>query len=193
MSIIQKTYLNLWYLFGNPPWDTNISPPELLEYIDNNPSGRALDLGCGTGTNAISLAKHGWEVNAVDFSAVAIMFARRKARREGLDIDFFVDDVSHLREISGSFDLILDIGCFHNLDESKRHTYVSNIDRLLAPSGTYLLYAILLTPENSGFLGMEETALHVFHPALKLTKREDGMNFDERPSAWFWFKKPRSI
>lgn len=48
------------------PWDTDITPPEVMEFIETVTPGRALDLGCGTGTNAITLANHGWDVIRVD-------------------------------------------------------------------------------------------------------------------------------
>ena len=77
---------DLRYLLDQPPWDTEITPPEVVELVEGEgPSpGRALDLGCGTGTNCVYLARHGWEVVGVDFSVLAIRPARRKARRAGV-------------------------------------------------------------------------------------------------------------
>jgi cyclopropane fatty-acyl-phospholipid synthase-like methyltransferase len=69
---------NRWY-FGRPPWDTGVSPPELLAHLDVHAPGRALDIGCGTGTNAITMAQHGWQVTGMDFAVKAS--PRRGAKR----------------------------------------------------------------------------------------------------------------
>ena len=59
----------LMYLVGFKPWDSGVSPPELVAAVEGPqalPPGRALDLGCGTGTNAIYMARHGWDVTGAD-------------------------------------------------------------------------------------------------------------------------------
>src|SRR6185437_311945 len=70
------------YLEGRPAWDSGISPPELLASIQGPealPPGRAFDVGCGTGTNSLTLAATGWHVLGVDFAAPAIAQAQAKA------------------------------------------------------------------------------------------------------------------
>ena len=68
------------YRRGTAPWDTGVTPPEVVELIegDHPPTGRALDLGCGTGTNVAYLAAHGFEVVGIDFSRPAIERARAR-------------------------------------------------------------------------------------------------------------------
>ncbi len=113
-AFFRRMSFNLWY-FRRPPWDTGITPPELMAFVASRPSGRALDLGCGTGTNAITLAQYGWQVTGIDFAMKAIRLARRKAIKASVVIDFHVGDVTRLEGITGLFDLVLDIGCFHSL------------------------------------------------------------------------------
>src|SRR6267378_7088992 len=70
------------YLLGFKPWDSGISPPELVEWVEGPkalPPGRALDIGCGTGTNCKYLLDHKWDVTGVDFVAQALNKAKLKA------------------------------------------------------------------------------------------------------------------
>ncbi|MCB9779634.1 MAG: class I SAM-dependent methyltransferase [Alphaproteobacteria bacterium] len=100
------------------PWDTGVPDPALVELVDQGvlPGGRALELGCGTGTNSRFLAASGWQVVAVDLAPTAI--ARARAGSEGHDIHFANADIlaepgadSPLQ--AGPFDLVFDRGCFH--------------------------------------------------------------------------------
>ncbi|MGD9369657.1 MAG: class I SAM-dependent methyltransferase, partial [Desulfobacteraceae bacterium] len=116
------------------PWDTQITPPEVMEYIRGTQPGRALDLGCGTGTNAIELTRHGWQTVGVDFSPKAIVSARKKAAGNNLKIDFHVGDVTNLNFLKGPFDYVLDIGCFFTLKREQQIRYVSEVSSL-TPSG----------------------------------------------------------
>ena len=76
-----KAFYELWYRFGTPPW-VGQARPELVELVESGEllPGRAIDLGCGEGDNAIFLAQHGFQVTAVDFSPAAIDKAKAKAR-----------------------------------------------------------------------------------------------------------------
>lgn len=137
MNLFQRLRFNFWY-FGNPPWDTGVSPPELYEFIDTHRPARAIDLGCGTGTNVITLAKAAESVTGVDFASRAIALARRKARAAHIQGKLRVGDATRLDGIEGPFDLALDMGCFHNIGE--RAAYLRELDRLLAPGGFWLMY-----------------------------------------------------
>ena len=169
-----------------PVWDTGVSPPELLEFIRQHPPGRALDLGCGTGTNAITLARNGWQTTGVDFVSKAIRQARKKSRQEGIEVDFFVDNVTQLKTIDAKFDLILDIGCFHSLSKQGKVDYIRNLDRLLSTTGSFMLYAwIADSEENSS--GLTEIDFDSFSKALSLTLRQDGMERGRQASVWLTY------
>lgn len=187
MSLFRKLFFNLFYL-RRPPWDTGVSPPELLAFIAAHPPGRALDLGCGTGTNVITLAQAGWQTTGVDFVGKAIRLARRKARAAGVPADFRTGDVTELDGISGPFDLILDIGCFHSLTEAGRQRYAANLERLLAQDGTYLMYGFFKAPGEGG-TGLSDADLALFEKHFTLQDRQDGFNRGQAASAWFTYTR----
>jgi SAM-dependent methyltransferase len=185
-KMLRKLFFNFWY-YQKPPWDSGISPPELMEFIATHPPGRALDLGCGSGTNVITLARHGWQVTGVDFAPRAIALARRKARQAGVDVDLRVEDVTRLKGITPPFDLVLDIGCFHSLSKDEKVIYADNLPRLLTPGGTFLLYAFFKEPgeEGSGLLPEE---VDILSKRLRLISRKDGSERGLRKSAWFTYE-----
>lgn len=186
--MIRRLFYELFY-FRRPPWDTGISPPELMAFIDSNPPRRALDLGCGTGTNAITLAQHGWQVVGVDFVGRAVRVARRKAKQAGVQVDFRADDVTRLRGVSGPFDLALDIGCLHSLTRQQKDVYIQNLERLLAPQGTFLLYAFVSQDEQVQGTGLTPKDLGLLASCLHLVQRMDGVDRGERASAWFSYQR----
>ncbi len=179
-----------FYYLSNPPWDTGITPPEVEKFVNSHPPGRALDLGCGTGTNTIYLARHGWQATGIDFVPRAIHLARRKAHNLSEDVDFLIGDVTQEIPKNDGFDLILDIGCFHNLSESIRPRYFENLDRLLAPQGTFLLYGFLREDHtrNPAGVGLSSTDLNRLRSFLELIACQEGSDRG-RPSAWFTFQR----
>lgn len=135
---------NLAYLF-RPPWDSGEPTSVLVRLVESGEvkPGRAIDLGCGTGTNAIYLAQHGFEVTGVDLAPRAIAKAQRKAQAAGVQVRWLVGDVTALPADLGPFDFALDIGCFHSLPLEMRRAYVKTLRRVLAPDGRYLLWCFL--------------------------------------------------
>lgn len=167
----------------SPPWDSGITPPEVVEYINAHPPGRAIDLGCGTGTNVLTLAEHGWEVTGIDFTPKAIRQARRKAKNAGKDVKLMVGDVSNSAHYHGHYDLMLDIGCYHALNQEQRGRYRENIFSHLAPGGTYMLYAFF-SPDGGRLSPADITA---FESGLALARREDSADPTGPTSTWLWF------
>ncbi len=191
MNPFRRIAFNLWY-FRQPPWDTNQTPPELFSFISHHAPGRALDVGCGTGTNTITLAQNGWQVVGIDFASKAIRTARRKAKQIGVSVKFFVDDVTHFRHVKSDFDLILDIGCFHSLDEAGKNRYCLHVDRLLKPGGDFLIYLFFKDGAAESFSGVVEADLEHFTSRWELISREDGTERGQRLSAWLHYRKPNS-
>jgi SAM-dependent methyltransferase len=173
--------------FGKPPWDSGVSPPELLAHLERHPPGRALDLGCGTGVNVLTLVQRGWQVTGIDFVPRAVSLAKARLRRAGLTADLRVGDVTRLPADLGQFDLILDIGCFHNLATAGKEVYLARLLHWLAPGGFFLLYAHLQPPE--GAFGLSEADIARLTSRLTLASRSDGGEHG-RPSAWFTFRPP---
>ena len=182
---MRRILFELWYwLPRRPPWDTGVTPPELERFVATHPPGRALDLGCGTGTNAVYLAKHGWTAAGVDFAARAIAKARRRAREAGVAsrCTFHVGDVTRLDFLAGPFDLALDIGCLHSLPVAERAAYGAGIGRLVRPGGTYLLYAFA-PGGRPGVPGLTRDDVRtLFAEAFDVTAVEEGKGW---PSAWY--------
>ena len=105
------------YASGEPlPWDTGTPDPLLVEMIESRAiaPGRTLEIGCGTGTNAIFLAQHGFDVLGVDISEVAVDKARAKAQGR---CRFEVVDFLAAAPAGGPFEFVFDRGCFHVFDD----------------------------------------------------------------------------
>ncbi|MGZ9226260.1 MAG: class I SAM-dependent methyltransferase [Anaerolineales bacterium] len=188
-NLFRRLLFQYWY-FGQPKWDTGISPPELLEFIQKHRPGRAIDIGCGTGTNVITLAKAGWQVTGVDFAPRAIHLAKRKIREIGSQAELSVNDATNLRGINGPYDLALDIGCFHGIPKDGQSKYVNQLNRILASNGFWLMYGFFKPSTAHTGPGLVEADMNLISSQLTLISRRDG--FDDkrdRPSAWILFQK----
>ena len=136
----------LMYRVGFTPWDTGQVPKELsalIEGLGALPAGRALDIGCGTGTQAVDMAQKNWEVTAVDAVPRPLSHARARAARAGVSVDWILADVARLHRLGlqPGYSLFFDRGCFHGLDESQRGAYAAAVDALAAPGATLLMMA----------------------------------------------------
>jgi SAM-dependent methyltransferase len=109
----------------------------LVAEVAELPPGRALDLACGEGQNAIWLATLGWKVTGVDFSEVAIAKARARAERDGVDAEFVCGDLRTYEPVGGSYDLVLLL--YFHLRHAELRTVLSRARSALADGGTLLL------------------------------------------------------
>src|SRR5262245_2049170 len=102
------------YAKGETPWETGWPSTELLRALDAGElKGKTvLEIGCGTGLNAIEFAKRGFEVTAVDSVDQPIQVARERARQAKVKVDFRVADVFK-DDLGGPYDVLFDRGVYH--------------------------------------------------------------------------------
>ena len=150
--------------------------------------GRVLDLGTGPGTQAIELAVRGFTVTATDLAQAAIESARALARTRGVDVEFVVDDVLDSR-VGGSFDVVIDRGCFHTLAPERRAAYVAFVGARL-PSDKHLLLKCFshLQPGDVGpYRFTAEQIAECFASAFELASARPTIyqgTLEQKPHAW---------
>ncbi len=115
--------------------------PDLVKLIESGriAHGRAIDLGCGVGLEAVYLAENGFQVTGVDFSPTAIRRARRNARRAGVEVRLLQADLTKLRQVTGTYDFLLDVGAFSDMSQTQRDGYTRNVLALSHAKSHYLL------------------------------------------------------
>jgi SAM-dependent methyltransferase len=182
----------LMYLVGFKPWDSGVPPPELTAVVEGPGAltpGRALDLGCGTGTNAIYLASRGWEVTAIDAVGRPLRAARRKAEAAGVTPRFVHGDVTRLPElgVGGGHGLVLDLGCFHGVPAGRRDAYAAGVTPAAAPGATFLLFGFAPGAMRIGPLGVTADELRRRLPGWEL---EEATRGTDRFETW-WYRLRR--
>ncbi len=128
------------------PWHRE-EPPPLLEraVAERTERGRALDLGCGEGVNAVYLAQQGFSTVGIDFVPAALAAARARAEEAGVEVELREGDVVEY-EAPAPFQLVLDSGCLHHLPKAKAVRYRAQLDRWIEPGGDYLLVHFVNRP-----------------------------------------------
>ncbi|MEV5495393.1 class I SAM-dependent methyltransferase [Nonomuraea fuscirosea] len=189
-----------FYRDGKPPWDTGVTPPELVALTEGPrslPPGRALELGCGTGTNALYLARHGWDVTAVDLIDRAVERARVKAAETGMSLRLLHGDATRLDELDapGPFDLFFDLSCYCGIPLHRRDAYAAGLTRRAAPGARLLMFGY--GPEPLGNPTTEITSWAAGVTADELGTRFTGWDLlDVTPGTnsvpTFWFTLRRS-
>ncbi|NOZ67961.1 MAG: class I SAM-dependent methyltransferase [Deferribacteres bacterium] len=126
------------YRTGDLPWDTGRHDRNLELVIREYGIApcTVLELGAGTGTDAIWLARKGFRVTAVDLSPTAVGMARKKASAAGVEVEFIVADILRDELPPGPFGFVFDRGCFHTFDlPEERARLAETVWRRLGPGG----------------------------------------------------------
>lgn len=187
------------YQSGQTPWDSGITPPEVVEFWSSGrlpTAGLALDLGCGTATNVAYLAALGLTAIGVEHAPTAALRGQRRIHERDLQKRAYLiqGDVTALpfRKLNAQY--ILDIGCFHGLYPEMRVGYVAGVVENLAVGGIYHLYAfdrvdILRDDPERAHRGVEEDEIaERFQPWFKVVEITRARP-DRYPCRWYLLQK----
>jgi SAM-dependent methyltransferase len=126
----------------------------LVSEVEGLRPGRALDLACGAGRNAVWLAERGWTVTGVDFSDVALEKARALAEGRGVDVEWVQADLVEWRPAGGAFDLVVVL--YLHLPGAERRRVLECAAEAVAPGGTLLVLGHDLENLNGGWGGPKD-------------------------------------
>ena len=131
------------YYKGTPAWDVGCPQPAFEALIKSGEikPGRALDIGCGRGENAIMLAVNGCNVTGIDLAETAISDAKARAAEHHVDVNFVVGDVLKLNQYfkESEFDVIIDSFLFHTIEDEERPLFARQVYKVLKPGGKYFM------------------------------------------------------
>jgi SAM-dependent methyltransferase len=153
--------------FAREDWNERYAGKELVWTAEPNrlfaaevgdlAPGRALDLACGEGRNAVWLAERGWRVTGVDFSDVALAKAAELAAGRGVDVDWVVADVLEYEPEPRSFDLVAVL--YLQLPREELLHAVRSAANAVAPGGTLVVLGHDTTNLTAGHGGPKDAAV----------------------------------
>ena len=183
------------YLNGQAPWDIGRPQPILVCLADQGLiAGSVIDVGCGTGENALYIAARGHDVLGIDLAPTAISRACDKALRRGIRAEFEIADALDLRAIGRTYDVAVDFGLFHVFSDRERAIYERNLRDVLRPGARY--FFMCFSDEQPGDMGPRRVSQAEIRAtfskgwridaivAERFAVRED-TGFPEAPRAWF--------
>jgi SAM-dependent methyltransferase len=128
------------YRMGTPPWDIGRPQPAIVRLAEQGAiAGRVIDVGCGTGENALFLADRGLDVTGLDAAPTAIALAREKAAARGSSAVFVVADALDLPALGQTFDVAVDTGLFHVFSDPARVAFERSLREVIPEGGRYFM------------------------------------------------------
>jgi ubiquinone/menaquinone biosynthesis C-methylase UbiE len=164
---------------GTPQWDVGHPQPVFQALINGGEikPGRALDIGCGRGENAIMLAMNGCDITGIDLVEDAISDAKAKAIERLVKVNFIVGDVLQLDRffMDGEFDIVIDSGLFHVMTDEERPVFVQQVHRVLKAGGKYFMLCFSdKEPEGYGPRRVSKAEIeHTFMPLFNIIYIKD--------------------
>ncbi len=187
------------YASGQLPWDTGQPEPLLVEFLSSSAvrPGPALEIGAGTGTNAIWMAERGFDVLGVDVSPLAVERAHAKMDGRALRCRFAACDILAAPPPGGPFQFVFDRGCFHVFDEpGERQRFAVHVAAALLPGGLWLslIGSTEGAPREVGppRRSAREVILAV-EPALEIIELRSAEFRGTNAKAWFCLSRQRTM
>lgn len=188
------------YQSGDTPWDHGMVDYNLIEVISKHAVQpcRALDIGCGTGENAIWLNQQGFDVVACDFSPTAVQLAKNKLPAASADVCFLVADFLNDPIPDAPFGFVFDRGCLHCMsEESERNVFIKKVFSLLDKDGCWLSF-VGNADEGERDIGPPQltatelvTAVEPHFEVLSLNSGHFGSDQEKPPRAWICLMRKR--
>lgn len=188
------------YRTGDLPWDSGRPDRHLEQVLDEFAIGpcAALEAGCGTGTNAVWLARQGFRVTAVDVAPTAIAEAGRKAASAGVAVAFVAGDFLHVAIPGGPFGFLFDRGCLHSFDtRAERVAFADRAAGLLDEGGLWfsVIGSADAEPRDVGpprLSASEVTSIvEGRFEVLSLRASHFDSDSDHKPAAWLCVMRKR--
>ena len=156
------------YHHGPAPWDIGRPQPALVRLASEGEFAAAvLDVGCGTGENALHVASLGFSVLGVDVAETALAIAREKAAERRIQVEFVAGDAFQLKHLGRTFQTVLDCGLFHTFDSKERTQYVATLASVTEHGGTlHVLCFSDIGPESGPHPVSQEELRSAFNPRV---------------------------
>ncbi|MBF0104218.1 MAG: class I SAM-dependent methyltransferase [Deltaproteobacteria bacterium] len=172
------------YVTDDLPWETGRPSTELVRILNEYqiPRGRALEIGCGSGNNAVYLAQQGFEVTAFDLSAKAVEMAQTKIKNVGVHVRLLTADLSHLPDLGAPYPFVFDRGVYHTARQGDLGLFIKVLKQYCVPGGYYLTIAGNKNEVRSGERGPPRvTAEEICHELLGIMElvQLKEMRFDQ--------------
>jgi SAM-dependent methyltransferase len=187
------------YASGELPWDTGQPDPLLVDFVNSGgvAPGRALEIGSGTGTNAIWLAEHDFDVLGLDVSSLAVDRAKAKMNARDLRCRFATFDFLAASLPDDPFDFVFDRGCFHVFDEiGERVRFAAHVMSSLEPGGSWLSL-IGSTEGPAREVGPPRRSAYevvtAIEPALEIVELRSAEFRGHDAKAWFCLSRRRTM
>ena len=162
------------YAVGFTPWETGAvsdAVRQLVEGHDALSPSLALDIGCGSGTQALYLAEHGGQVTGIDVVDKPLRVARARGQGHALRAEFLTADITRPVALphSGEYQLLLDRGCLHGLSREERAAYARTVTAIAAPGATLFIMSFARNRVPGGMRGADAAEISsLFEPDWRL-------------------------